>query len=60
MLSLMPTTALIALVFLVPSGIAMSVLGRSQGIYPDMEPAMGMTIVAHLLGGILLSIGLLL
>jgi 1,4-dihydroxy-2-naphthoate octaprenyltransferase len=57
--NLMPLVALLALVAMVPAGIAISVLGRSHGLYPDMVPAQRMTIVAHLVGGVLLCIGVL-
>jgi 1,4-dihydroxy-2-naphthoate octaprenyltransferase len=58
-LNLMPMAALIALIAMVPAGIAISVLGRSHGLYPDMIPAQRMTIVAHLVGGLLLCVGVL-
>ena len=55
-LNLMPLAALLAIIAMVPAGIAIAVLGRSHGLYPDMVPAQRMTIVAHLVGGLLLCV----
>lgn len=58
-LNLLPPTALIALAALVPAALAIEVLGRSHALYPEMEPAMRLTVLTHLAGGILLCLGLL-
>jgi 1,4-dihydroxy-2-naphthoate octaprenyltransferase len=58
-LGYLPNAAVIALVAIGPSGMAIAVLARSHGIFPQMEPAMKWTIVAHLVGGIGLVLGLL-
>ncbi len=59
-LHLMPVTALLALVAIVPAGKAIAILGRSRGRFPEVVPAQGMTVVAHLVGGVLLCAGLVL
>ncbi|MCK4971324.1 MAG: hypothetical protein KAS77_12365, partial [Thermoplasmata archaeon] len=57
-MNLMPLTSLVALAAFVPAASAIAVLNRSRGIYPDMEPAQGLTIITHLIGGILLCVGI--
>jgi 1,4-dihydroxy-2-naphthoate octaprenyltransferase len=58
-LKLLPLTALVAIAAIVPAMGAISVLRRSKGLYPDMVPAQGLTIITHLAGGLLLSAGLI-
>lgn len=58
-LNMLPLTALVAIVAIVPAMGAIAVLRRSRGLYPDMVPAQGMTIITHLFGGLLLAIGIL-
>jgi 1,4-dihydroxy-2-naphthoate octaprenyltransferase len=59
-LHLMPIAALLALVALVPAGRAIAILGTSRGHFPEVVPAQAMTVVAHLVGGLLLCTGLVL
>jgi 1,4-dihydroxy-2-naphthoate octaprenyltransferase len=58
-LGLLPLTAMVAVVAIVPAMGAISVLRRSKGLYPDMVPAQGMTIITHLFGGLLLCAGII-
>ncbi len=58
-LNLLPVTALVAIVAIVPAMGAIAVLRRSRGLYPDMVPAQGMTIITHLFGGLLLCAGII-
>jgi len=58
-LNLLPLTALVAIAAIVPATGAIAVLRRSQGLYPDMVPAQGLTIITHLAGGFLLCAGII-
>jgi len=58
-LNLLPLTALVAVVAIVPAMGAIRILRRSRGLYPDMVPAQGMTIITHLFGGLLLCAGII-
>ncbi len=57
-MNLMPLAALVTIAAFVPAAGAIAVLNRSRGIYPDMEPAMGLTVITHLIGGTLLCVGI--
>jgi 1,4-dihydroxy-2-naphthoate octaprenyltransferase len=59
-LNLLPLEALVAVTALIPAMGAIRVLRRSKGLYPDVVPAQGMTIITHLFGGLLLCIGIIL
>ena len=58
-LGMLPLPALLALLALIPGGLAIGILLRTHGQYPDMEPAMGLTVMTHLLGGVLLCVGVI-
>jgi 1,4-dihydroxy-2-naphthoate octaprenyltransferase len=57
-LGLLPVTAMVAIAAIVPAMSAIAVLRRSRGLFPDVVPAQGLTIVTHLAGGLLLCAGL--
>ncbi|UCC93946.1 MAG: prenyltransferase [Thermoplasmata archaeon] len=59
-LNLLPLEALLAVAVIVPTMSAIAILRRSKGLYPEVVPAQGMTIITHLVGGLLLSAGLVL
>jgi 1,4-dihydroxy-2-naphthoate octaprenyltransferase len=58
-LNLLPIAALVAIVAIIPAMGAVAVLRRSKGLYPDIVPAQGLTIITHLAGGLLLCAGMI-
>lgn len=58
-LALLPMTTLVAIAAFVPAAGAIAVLNRSRGVYPDMAPAMQLTVLTHVIGGVLLCVGIL-
>lgn len=58
-LGLLPTTALVAIVAVVPAMGAVAVLRRTRGLFPGVVPAQGLTIVTHLAGGLLMCAGVI-
>lgn len=57
-LNMLPLAALVAIAAFFPAAGAIAVLNRSRGLYPDMEPALGLTVITHLAGGLLLCVGI--
>jgi hypothetical protein len=49
----------VAIAAFVPAAGAIAVLNRSRGVYPDMAPAMQLTVLTHVIGGVLLCVGIL-
>jgi 1,4-dihydroxy-2-naphthoate octaprenyltransferase len=58
-LNLLPLTGLVAVASVVPAMAAIAVLRKSKGLYPDVVPAQGLTIISHLAGGLLLCAGII-
>ncbi len=57
-LNMLPLATLVAIAAFFPAAGAIAVLNRSRGLYPDMEPALGLTVITHLAGGLLLCVGI--
>ena len=54
----LPRGALLALVAIAPSTLAIAAAARSHGLFPQIERAQAWTILSHLTGGVLLAVGL--
>ena len=54
----LPRGALLALVAIAPSTLAIAAAARSHGLFPQIERAQAWTILSHLTGGVLLAAGL--